>query len=170
MLRCRCVLIPEGDWFKFYLGHLTESERGCRQSLPADSKFFFYGAAPQRGPWPPHSRWGFLITHNDALQSVGLLWTSDQPVARPLPDNTQHSQQTNFHAFYIYCPVHRNILWNNQQMRQCAVKFISLLVRARLHCEEITETIWDRLWIVPMAVDTVEIVLLMMGVCAARNM
>ena len=25
--------------------------------------------------------WGFLITHNDAPQSVGLLWTSDQSVA-----------------------------------------------------------------------------------------
>ena len=24
---------------------------------------------------------GFLITHNDTPQSVGLLWTSDQPVA-----------------------------------------------------------------------------------------
>jgi hypothetical protein len=24
---------------------------------------------------------GFLITHNDPLQSVGLLWTSDQLVA-----------------------------------------------------------------------------------------
>ena len=41
---------------------------------------------------------------------------------------------------------------------------------ARLRCEEVTEMIWDRLWIVPMAVDTVKIVLLMMGVCAARNM
>ena len=37
---------------------------------------------------------GFLITHNDAPQSVGLLWTSDHPSQRPLPDNTQHSQQT----------------------------------------------------------------------------
>ena len=46
----------------------------------------------------------------------------------------------------------------------------STLVRARLRCEEVTETIWDRLWIVPMASDTVKIVLLMMGVCAARNM
>ena len=42
--------------------------------------FFFCGAATQRGPWPHHS-WGFLITHNDASQSVGLLWTSDQLVA-----------------------------------------------------------------------------------------
>ena len=41
---------------------------------------FFIGAAAQRGPWPPHS-WGFLITHNDASQSVWLLWTSDQLVA-----------------------------------------------------------------------------------------
>ena len=42
--------------------------------------FFFCGAAAQCGPWPPHS-WGFEITHNDASQSVGLLWTSDQLVA-----------------------------------------------------------------------------------------
>jgi len=27
-----------------------------------------------------HSR-GFYITQNDAVHSVGLLWTSDQPVA-----------------------------------------------------------------------------------------
>jgi len=38
-------------------------------------------------------------SHNDAPQSVGLLWTSDQLVTETsLPDNTQHSQQTNIHA------------------------------------------------------------------------
>ena len=42
--------------------------------------FFFCGAATQHGPWSPHS-WGFWITHNDALRSVGLLWTSDQLIA-----------------------------------------------------------------------------------------
>ena len=30
--------------------------------------------------WSTHS-WCFKITHNDAPQSVGLLWTSDQLVA-----------------------------------------------------------------------------------------
>jgi hypothetical protein len=40
----------------------------------------FSGSAAQRGLWPPHPR-GFVITHNDAPQSVGLLWTSDQLVA-----------------------------------------------------------------------------------------
>jgi len=35
---------------------------------------------PPSGPGPPHSR-GFWITHNDAPQSVGLLWTGDQPDA-----------------------------------------------------------------------------------------
>jgi hypothetical protein len=35
---------------------------------------------PGSGLWPPRFR-GFLITHNDAPQSVGLLWTSDQSVA-----------------------------------------------------------------------------------------
>jgi hypothetical protein len=38
------------------------------------------------------------ITHNDAPQSVGLLWMSDQLVAERLPDNTKHSKQTNVHA------------------------------------------------------------------------
>jgi hypothetical protein len=38
------------------------------------------GSAAQRVLWPPRPR-GFLITHNDAPQSVGLLWTSDQLVA-----------------------------------------------------------------------------------------
>ena len=46
----------------------------------------FCGPATQRGSWPPHS-WGFLITHNDAR-----VISSSQ---RPLPDNTQRSQQTN---------------------------------------------------------------------------
>ena len=53
---------------------------------------FSCGAAGQRGPCPPHS-WGFCITRNDTPQSVGLIWASDQ---RPLPDNTQHSQQTTY--------------------------------------------------------------------------
>jgi len=37
------------------------------------------------------------MTHNDAPQSVGLLWTSDQLVAET-SDNTRHSQQKNVHA------------------------------------------------------------------------
>jgi hypothetical protein len=42
--------------------------------------FIFSGSAAQRGLRPPRPR-GFLITHNDAPHSVGLLWTSDQLVA-----------------------------------------------------------------------------------------
>jgi hypothetical protein len=49
----------------------------------------FSGPAAQRGLWPRSRR--FLITHNDAPQSVGLLWTSDQLVA--VPDNT-HNRPT----------------------------------------------------------------------------
>jgi hypothetical protein len=37
------------------------------------------GSAAQRGLWHPLPQ-GFLITHNEAPQSVGL-WTSDQLVA-----------------------------------------------------------------------------------------
>jgi len=42
--------------------------------------FFVSGATAPNGTGPPHSR-GFWITHNNATQSVGLLWTSDQLVA-----------------------------------------------------------------------------------------
>ena len=42
--------------------------------------FFPCNAAAPRGPWPPHSR-GFYFSHNEVLQSVGLLWTSDRLVA-----------------------------------------------------------------------------------------
>ena len=52
------------------------------------------GAAAQRGPRPPHSR-GFYITHNDAPQSVGLLWTSDRLVAETSTwQHNTHNRQT----------------------------------------------------------------------------
>jgi hypothetical protein len=31
-------------------------------------------------------------------QSIGLLWTGDQPYQRSLPDNTQHSRETDINA------------------------------------------------------------------------
>ena len=60
---------------------------------------FFCGSATQRGSWPPHS-WGFSITHNDAPQSVGLLWTSDQLVAETSTWTTLniHNRQTSMTA------------------------------------------------------------------------
>jgi len=41
---------------------------------------FVFGARAPSGPGTPHSR-GFWITQNDAPQSLGLLWASDQLVA-----------------------------------------------------------------------------------------
>jgi hypothetical protein len=38
----------------------------------------FSGSAAQRGVWSRLR--GFLVTHNDAPQSVGLFWTSDRLV------------------------------------------------------------------------------------------
>ena len=43
----------------------------------------FLARQPPSGPGPPHSR-GFSIAHNDALQSAGLLWSSDQLIAETL--------------------------------------------------------------------------------------
>jgi hypothetical protein len=42
--------------------------------------FLSCGTVAHRGPRQPHS-WGFYIAHDDASQSVGLLWTSNQLVA-----------------------------------------------------------------------------------------
>jgi len=36
--------------------------------------------------------------HNDAPQTVGLLWRSDQLIAETSTDNTKRSQQTDIHA------------------------------------------------------------------------
>ena len=78
----------------------SKSGNACYHSVQSllSSSFFFSscGAAAPRGPWPPHS-WGFLITHNDAPQSVGLLWTSDKLVAKT-SDSTQHLQQADVHT------------------------------------------------------------------------
>ena len=35
--------------------------------------------------------------HSDTPHSLGLLWTSDQPDAEPLPDKKQHCRETHIH-------------------------------------------------------------------------
>jgi len=58
---------------------------------------FVFGTTALSEPGP-HSR-SFYTTHNDAPQSVELLWTSDQLVAQTSTwQHRQHSQQTNVHA------------------------------------------------------------------------
>ena len=51
--------------------------------------FFPHGVAPQSGSGFSNSG-SFHITHNDTPQSVGLLWTSDQPV----PETSTWQQTT----------------------------------------------------------------------------
>ena len=78
------------------LPSLISVKRCYFEMSSTNSVSFFCGAATQRGSWPLHS-WGFQITHNDAPQSVGLLWTSDQLVAET--STWQHTTlTTNIHA------------------------------------------------------------------------
>jgi len=59
---------------------------------------FVFGATVPTGPRPPQSR-GFYITHRDAPQSVGLLWSSDQLVAETSTwQHTTLTRQTDIHA------------------------------------------------------------------------
>jgi hypothetical protein len=67
--------LVENTLLTHYTAQILKVVYGGKHSL-----FVSQGSAAQRGPWPPHSR-GFLITQNDAPQSVGLLLTSDQLVA-----------------------------------------------------------------------------------------
>ena len=69
----------------------TQCFSRCTVCLPLARK-------PPNGPGPPRSR-GFQITHNDAPQSVRLLWTSDQPVAE-----TSTSQHTTLTTDRHPCP------------------------------------------------------------------
>jgi len=69
--------------------------------------FVCFGATAPSGPGPPHAR-GFYITHNDAPQSVGLLWTSDQLVAE-----TSTWQHTTLTTDKHPCP-----LWDSNSQSQ----------------------------------------------------
>jgi hypothetical protein len=62
------------------------------------SIFFFNGSTAPWGSRPPHcSR-----LHDHTLETHHTLWDSSgrgaSPSQRPLPDNTQHSQETDIHA------------------------------------------------------------------------
>jgi len=81
----------------------------------------FFPAA-QRGPWPPNF-WGFYITHNDAPQSVGLRWASDQLVAE-----TSTWQLTTLTTDKHPCP-----RWDSNPRSQ---QVVDLRLRPRGH--------WDR--------------------------
>ena len=61
--------------------------------------FFFYPAFTTLYEFEPPPSRGSEITHKDTPQSVGLLWTSDQPIAETSTwQHTQHSQWTTIHA------------------------------------------------------------------------
>jgi len=89
-----------GSWYSLW---------NCRKQIPTSLRrlwhppfehptniWFVFGAAAPSGPWLPHSR-GFWITDNNAPQSVGLLWMTDQFVAET--STWQHTTlKTNIHA------------------------------------------------------------------------
>jgi hypothetical protein len=100
----------------------------------------FSGSAAQRRLWPPRSR-GYLITHNDAPQSVGRLWTSNQLVAEhstwqlAQPTDIQapggirthdHSKYSHSYSIvsYRYGTSHNNNNNNNNNIMQC-IKHLS---------------------------------------------
>ena len=60
---------------------------------------FFHCATAPSGPGPPHYR-GFMITlrHMTFSRTDMDEWTSYQPIAGPVPDNTQFSQDTDIPA------------------------------------------------------------------------
>ena len=85
-----------------YSAHDVKYLRKIRTLLLDSSSavfFFYHGATTPQ--WAKASSLSRFHDHTrlDTPHSVGLLWTSDHsPTQRPLPDNTQHSQETDIHA------------------------------------------------------------------------
>ena len=81
--------------------HLVYQKLKATKSLPSSPVrvwIFFFSVAlrPVVRPWSPFIE--VSRSHSDTPHSVGIL-PSDQPDAETsLPDNTQHSQETNIHA------------------------------------------------------------------------
>jgi hypothetical protein len=78
--------------------HAPHSQRSvifksCHLIWTMNSHIFSHGSTAQRGLLyeVPGSR-------SDTPHSVGLLWTSDRPIAETSTDNTHHSQETHIHA------------------------------------------------------------------------
>ena len=58
---------------------------------------FYHGATTSSVPRPVYYR-GVMITHNDVPQSVGIVWTSDQPDAETFTWQTQQLQERDIHV------------------------------------------------------------------------
>jgi hypothetical protein len=79
-------------WNSIDEGNSKYSDRNLHQ------RYFFppYGSTAPWGPRPPHFR-GFVITLFRRT-TLGRTPLYQWPSQRPLPDNTQHSQETDIHA------------------------------------------------------------------------
>jgi hypothetical protein len=83
---------------KCYMKRENDQGRRIEYNFSLSLSLSLSGSAAQCGLWPPRSR-GFVITHNDVPQSVGLLWMSDQLVAET--STWQHkTHTTNIHALW----------------------------------------------------------------------
>jgi hypothetical protein len=88
--RCKFIHHLKPNWNGSSIVPTSEVHASIIFSLPIDDVYclfswrynplWLYFPQPGSGLQPPRFR-GFLITHNDEPQSVGLLWTSDQSVA-----------------------------------------------------------------------------------------
>jgi len=96
-LTCRPYIGTPGIKLCPFTNLFTISDRNIANSRWNTISIFFCGAAAQRGLWLPHSR-GFLITQRRT--TVGRTPLDEWSARRRdvLPDNTQHSQQTNFYV------------------------------------------------------------------------
>ena len=140
--------------------------------LLALQHFWLYFPQPRSGLCPPHSR-GFLITYNDAPQSVGLLWTSDQSVAetstwqyttlttdkhpRPRWDSNPQSQRASGRR--LTAQTARSLGSADgtyacnlkYSLKSCWVGFCSLLIYTST---EFRIFLWALLWIRSLCVET----------------
>jgi len=107
----------------------------CNEHALWDLSFFFiHGETFPSGPEPPYCR-GFAITLLYTSHSVGFLWTSDTPTQQTLPDNKQHSQQTDIHALGCFRTHYPN-------KREAADRRL----RPRGHRDRLRSVLWGWKW------------------------
>jgi len=94
--RICCIFKETNDQKSHVSERHKANDRKLTKCIPIALHYSFHGSTAPSEPRSPNC-WGFENTLKTP-HSVGLLWTMIGLSEKPLPDNKQHSQETDVHA------------------------------------------------------------------------